>query len=1403
MKFRSLLIALLAISPGSVFALDMNPGEALVLWTGGSGEAVAATLRAIRGFMGEGGFDTLFTFIALSGFLAFVMSVALGKDKLEKFPGYLMGLFLATYIGLYLTVNVQVEDPVKGHAEVVEDIPAVVALPAVVAGEVGNWLTEAIEFFYQSPTSFPSGQPMGAFGTMGQTNRFNLMGQLMKDMTEVKITDPGMKASFRAYVADCVAPRLYNGAINYRNMMQSNDAWAVMEVTSETTYTTYYGPQAITDPRGDVKTCNDAYEELSEDLDLFYDTAKEGIARKESFLGNFESLSWVEGALNASLTWSTQGAQNDASSAVRQAAVLNTFADTSSSIMNSVAGGEGIAYNMALAEAKSAQSSQWKVAADIFSTFMGYFYVVLHVFVIAISPMVVLLMLLPGSGSKIGGMFFKVLIWLALWQPSLSIVNFISNSFLVSGLGEPILIPDAGVTMANITAISVATEKMVLASNFMGTMVPMFMWGIINATGYAMTQFVGAGTGSQQAAGAGKQIATDSINHGNHSLDNTRANQFDMAYSHSIGAKPPEANMGGALQTAGNINAGGLSATVGGANGYKAMNTHTKKTDYSDTSSASDTTKGAESFNDNTRFGNQKSITTQDALASSLGKSYQEGSNGTKLIQGSTMQQGAQQVGENLSTAYKQSADTTSMENRQLALSQDLAKSLKHLLNAGSSNGEDPGTTLNKTAAFSQEALKQVPGLSKEERQQIASDALTTAITENSLEAAEKGGADIGSADYFKRAEQASEKYQSAPEGRKAGSLMDKARGAAAKVGKKAVIPLAVADGILAGAGVTYSKIYSAKDGASSGIDVNAGNTNANTATTQSTGSETDSHTTTSGNSATATSTQSHTKNHSDTDVFDISKTRAITGERAHLLNSQAARQVSSSTTITDQTPNLDRVLRGVMVTGDEQRQPYEDKKKKVEEEIKATGGGAERAVNAAIEEGKGTGVAVDGSVSEAKRKVDEGMSATGVTPGGDTPFKHVGLEGEQQTAAQARIQQQDINMSNMLADNNVAQLKTQVDLKEATAESAGGQSGKYNAKLEGAGAEQEKAGAFSSVKDFFADGPAALFNGAASVFTPEQTGDTRADVGAGIARTFNVAENLAVAGSGERSQLVDLAVTGSGDSASLQPVYSVPFQYQNDAGVMVEGQALGFYAGNGQYFPIAGIAGNENFSQAQLSGMAGTPFVAGAGMNGNTPTINGQEWQGDLNRDGQPVFNGAIAPSDVGLNDDMSTSVFDNNPTGQAVQDAGNSLPTSPAIANATPPTPDGSGYGEQLDRQGFDQDQREQALIRAGSGQGTNNLGAGPRPQGETPVLDDAIRGDAGTHPLYYGNEGEEQNGYPGPVPVHGQQASSQQPSQLQGQPGGDELPPEEFLASIGVDPNADLASMPDRSRRDESVV
>lgn len=516
---------------------------------------------------GESGFRYAMYAISLVGFL--VLAVMAGYDPAKNFIkmfSYVIMVWIVTLFTFNLKVNADVVDVLSqdgNNSYIVQNAPALAVIPMSFMFKLGSYLNNQIELAYNIPSTFKTGTP--GVGT------FNLFGKMAEDSGKFVITSPSLRQSLSAYAADCVVPAIATGRLSGAGrdslkqpvtyygteaIIKSSDYWATLGTAAHNSILTKYYPkvsdanwytklpQAIRDnlpasnpeamvsvspSTGIIVPCSAAYTTIGADLDKEAESLKNQTAAQFSTTG---TTTVYETIMNEFLAAASTGYSSPASY-MKQQALIDLSAET---FRNSAtaAGNNEVMQAAAIAQAEAQQKSTWGAAFHTFNNMMGYVYVVLQAFIFAITPIILLALVVPGMGKGITGNYIQILLWLALWPPMLGVINFVITLFGMDAVRGAYADQGGFRNLSNTAMISQRTNDLVLAAQFLGTMVPMISWGIIKGA-MAFTEFISAGVGSQFASQAGAQAATGNYSLNNGSMNNTTLDKTSLAMSAGVG----------------------------------------------------------------------------------------------------------------------------------------------------------------------------------------------------------------------------------------------------------------------------------------------------------------------------------------------------------------------------------------------------------------------------------------------------------------------------------------------------------------------------------------------------------------------------------------------------------------------------------------------------------------------------------------------------------------------------------------------------------------------------------------------------------------------------------------------------------------------------------------------------
>lgn len=569
-KLRSIPVLLLLMALACVTNPAMAAGNTINLgsnnvWTVyafGNAQAVSDSFRALANFAMSSTFQSLVSMVAVLGVLGVGASGGFNPAAGKKLIGYFVSVLLVCYM-LFgvgndgpLVVNAEVIDTVDNSWKAPVTIPAVVGIPASIISSAGFQITKAIEASFVIPTELK----------MSQGAPFNLAASMIADASQARITDPNLAASLSYYVQDCFTIGVARGALQATALLNSTNFLKDIQFSNQAVMVNTQLQEPVGTPG--IVSCSDAWDLINNAINSQGNDASSYL-NSASAWSKTPALSVVNAAADSTAQWASRGGITDGAALVKQAAVLSAFRNSYSQASIQTGNSEFLT-GLAMTQAVESQRTSWITGAEIFNKTMGYIFAILQVFVYAIIPLVLCASLIPGLGLALLKNFIQILLWLAIWQPMLSIVNFVILSMQQSDLGGILSSGSTyGFTLSNVGIVSEKSANLRAAASFVGTMVPALAWAMVKGS-VDFSRVIGSAVGENFAQGAANTMTTGNFSLNQGSMDSFTANKDSTAaagsqgfgYTTASATGSKEFNLGGSSMPAIGGVATGISAST-------------------------------------------------------------------------------------------------------------------------------------------------------------------------------------------------------------------------------------------------------------------------------------------------------------------------------------------------------------------------------------------------------------------------------------------------------------------------------------------------------------------------------------------------------------------------------------------------------------------------------------------------------------------------------------------------------------------------------------------------------------------------------------------------------------------------------------------------------------------------
>lgn len=561
--------------------------EYVAFW---SGDQVAELFEAAAALMNTSDYQGLLQTSALIGFLLMMVGAAI-HYRLKDLSVWAGVILFCAFALLIPKVPVTVSDPKAGTVRVVDRVPLGLAFPACAANSVSVWAAESFET---------------ALGAL-DAERFTLFGaafpqRAVEALYAAGPVDPAVREKLRAFVESCVATEILT---DEGKMTALTKAPSLSDLLLSGTWV---NPARRVFLDGTLYSCKAAAGVVKEALEQDLEKVEEKLLLRLSGSGDAVLQEAVRKA-TAESEAIFLGTSRSLRESLRHAVLLNALPEGLGDFAKRSAAPVAAAAEIAKAQGNLATEINYRASAELAEAALPKLRSLLEMLAIGVFPVMIVMALALGIGATAMLRFYVVLlVWLALWAPIASVVNFLSLadadpvSTLVKLYGGVTLEAADVIRKAGTTSEAMAGTLMML--------VPVISFAIAKVSDNGAAAWAGSVLAPAQSA-ANAQGATLSAGNisvgnaslGNTSMNNTVGNNHDlsvrttasdlMAMSTPYGSATVDMSSGtvtsarrltsdlGVSVTRGETYTSGGAETVG--SGITYTNTTTGGTNYSDT----------------------------------------------------------------------------------------------------------------------------------------------------------------------------------------------------------------------------------------------------------------------------------------------------------------------------------------------------------------------------------------------------------------------------------------------------------------------------------------------------------------------------------------------------------------------------------------------------------------------------------------------------------------------------------------------------------------------------------------------------------------------------------------------------------------------------------------------------
>lgn len=528
--------------------------EEYMLHTIGGGDTLWTTFNAIASLMRPEGGSLLPTMIFMGTIIGVVSSFAYTVFKNEI--AHVSKWYISSQVillGLLTPVStLHIHDHMTGFNKSVDNVPFALAFMASHLSSIGSEITHKIEAVFQPSPHYQGGDPQLAptddhmrYSKTG----FMFASHVMMQMKGVQLTNEDMMDNLKEFVNQCV---VYDALLGHKytihDLKHSDDLWALVSKNASKmrgfpfrAVERHENGQFIGSTGTEIMTCKEGVSRFnamwnfgSQSLVLQFVKKLRGhlgLSNHQPNALNDGVYTYLPGAMNK-LSKTSRGASNRLQQQVMISAILQGNERKTIEL--------GGSPNLDVRRAYLQQQTTYQTIGQTIAQTLPSLKTTIECLAYALFIFVVFLSLLP-RGSTILLFYMKLLLWLQLWPPLFSILNFIMTESMASSMVGALKTAE-GVTIGNMVGLANMASDMSATAGYLCAMIPVLSWALIEKGGYAFVSMASGilGVSQNAASAAAVEKMTGNYSAGNismdgYQLDHKSAFKHDFAPSYADG----------------------------------------------------------------------------------------------------------------------------------------------------------------------------------------------------------------------------------------------------------------------------------------------------------------------------------------------------------------------------------------------------------------------------------------------------------------------------------------------------------------------------------------------------------------------------------------------------------------------------------------------------------------------------------------------------------------------------------------------------------------------------------------------------------------------------------------------------------------------------------------------------
>jgi len=498
------------------------------LFTYGGGDFLRHIFNGIAMIFGDGDYVLLLRAVVIIGVVVLLFS-ALLKGGIPELKGFVLVIFVL--LGLFVPrVSLLITDRIiPANSSVVANVPFGPAVAIGFFSLTSDYLTRSFETVF----SLPADLKYSGNGLLFANN-------LVEKSTQFELTDPRVAHNFREFWKACVFYDLALKLYTWEELSTANDTMGFLR---ENTANSRYFPYTNTLNQDSIINCRIG---LSGQMTTDLDNAVTAVSQNQAIrlFPTITDINTAVSKLASSMPLAVQhltGLSRTASQIIQQNVMANSFTDGMASLASEV-NAQAAIQRYALAKAEAERKATFTTMGEMAKQKLPVMQHMLEAFIYAVSPIIIILMMLPSLVAKVAMGYMKAVLWINLWPPLYAVLHFGMTFYSAAGAKAAVTVATSTTTIQSLsmytnTALGNELNNNAILAGYLSISIPMIAWMLVSGSGAVMASLSNRLLSSYEApvASATAEASAGNFSIGNLQMDNTNFAKNDMSPSSTTG----------------------------------------------------------------------------------------------------------------------------------------------------------------------------------------------------------------------------------------------------------------------------------------------------------------------------------------------------------------------------------------------------------------------------------------------------------------------------------------------------------------------------------------------------------------------------------------------------------------------------------------------------------------------------------------------------------------------------------------------------------------------------------------------------------------------------------------------------------------------------------------------------